>query len=85
LESGRSISNDWVVRYENRFLQVQAQSRNYAPANGKVKACQWQDGRIQIEFRGRKLTWREIDSAPLRSQTGPEPTALFRVAVCASP
>jgi hypothetical protein len=64
---------------------LEAQSRNYAPANGKVKVCQWQDGRIQIEYWGRKLTWREIASALLRSQTGPEPTAQFRAAVCASP
>jgi hypothetical protein len=34
-ESERSISNDWVVRYENRLFQLQAQSRNYAPAKGR--------------------------------------------------
>jgi hypothetical protein len=36
LKSERSISNDWVVRYDNRFFQLQAQSRNYAPAKGEV-------------------------------------------------
>ena len=82
LESERRISNDWVVRYENRFLQLQAQSRNYAPAKGKVVVCQWQDGRIEIEYRGRKLPWQEIASAPLRGDATP---ALFRVVVCASP
>src|ERR1700758_3217064 len=32
LESPRTIYNDWVVRYDNRFFQLQRQSRNYAPA-----------------------------------------------------
>src|SRR6266852_1958857 len=85
LESERSVSNDWVVRYDNRFFQLQAQSRNYAPAKGKVVVCQWQDGRIQIEYRGRKLAWREIASAPPRTRAMPASPALFRVAVCASP
>ena len=84
LESERMISNDWVVRYDNRFFQVQAQSRKYAPAQGKVMVCQWQEGTIEIEYRGRKLPWKEISSAP------PRPSALvappqFRVAACATP
>ena len=45
LESERRISNDWVVRRENRFFQLPARSRNYAPAKGKVLVRQWQDGR----------------------------------------
>jgi len=36
LETGRVIGNDWVVRYENRFLQVQRQAGPYAPAKAKV-------------------------------------------------
>ena len=44
LESERTIGNDWVVRYDNRLFQVQAQSRKYAPAQGKVVVCEWQDG-----------------------------------------
>jgi hypothetical protein len=51
-------------------------------AKGKVMVCQWQDGRMEIAYWGRKLTWREIASVPLRPLATP---ALFRVAVCASP
>ena len=85
LESERSISNDWVVRYDNRFFQLRVRSRNHAPAKGKVEVCQWQGGRIEIACRGRKLVWREIASAPLRPQTRTARPALFRVAVCALP
>jgi transposase len=85
LEGERIISNDWVVRYGNRFFQVQAQSRKYAPAQGKVVVCEWQDGAIEITYRGRKLPWKEISSAPPRWSAVLAPSPLFRVAAYATP
>jgi hypothetical protein len=35
LESLRAISDDWRVRYDNRFFQLQPQTRHYAKANDK--------------------------------------------------
>jgi transposase len=60
LESERTISEDWVVRYENRFFQLQPQSRHYAPAKGKVVVCEGREGNLAIEYRGRELRWEEI-------------------------
>ena len=68
LESERVISQDWVVRYDNRFFQLEPQSRHYAPAQGKVVVCEWADRRLQIEYRGRAVPYREI-SAPTRPAT----------------
>ena len=85
LESERIISNDWVVRYDHRLFQVQAQSRKYAPAQGKVVVCEWEDGTVEIEYRGRKLPWKEISSAPSRVLAALAPSPLFRVAACATP
>lgn len=85
LESERILSNDWVVRYENRFFQVQKQKRKYAPAQGKVVVCEWQDGRIEIEYRGHWLPWKELSVAPTRSLAAMAPSPLFRVAACAAP
>jgi len=85
LESERIISNDWVVRYDNRLFQVQAQSRKYAPAQGKVVVCEWQDGRIEMEYRGRKLPWKEIFGTAPRGSAELKPSPLFRVAACATP
>ena len=65
LENERTISDDWVVRYDNRFFQLEPQSRNYAPAQGKVLVCEGRHGKISIEYRGRALRWREI-AAPAR-------------------
>jgi hypothetical protein len=60
LESARVISNDWVVRHDNRYFQVKAQARQYAPAKGKVTVWEWEDGRLQIRYRGRAVVWEEI-------------------------
>jgi hypothetical protein len=60
LESERTISDDWVVRYDNRFFQLEPQSRHYAPARGQVVVCEWPEGRVGIEYRGRAVPWREI-------------------------
>ena len=60
LESPRTIYNDWVVRYENRYFQLERQSWNYAPARSQVLVCESRHGKISIEYRGRELEWREI-------------------------
>jgi len=84
LESERTISNDWVVRYDNRLFQLQAQSRKWAPVQGKVVVSQWEDGTVEIEYRGRKLPWQEILGIP-SPVPKPQPSPLFRVAACATP
>jgi hypothetical protein len=60
LERERVLSNDWVVRDENHFYQVERQSLHHAPAKSKVTVCEWPDGRVEIHYRGRKLSWSEI-------------------------
>ncbi len=60
LESERTISDDWVVRYDNRFFQLQPQSRHYAPTKSQVVVCEGREGSIAIEYRGHALRWQEI-------------------------
>jgi hypothetical protein len=54
------IGQDWVVRYGNRWFQLQRQSGHYAPARGRVQVYEAADGKIAIEYRGRELKWEEI-------------------------
>ena len=70
LEEERTISNDWVVRYQGRFLQIERESR-YAPAGGKVLVSQGRDGGLRVLYRGREVRWREM-AAPLRQAQGGE-------------
>jgi hypothetical protein len=68
LERERALSNDWVVRDENRFYQLQRQSLHHAPAKSKVTVCEWEDGRMELHYRGQKLSWKQIPAPPLPSQ-----------------
>jgi transposase len=85
LQTERIMGNDWVVRYDNRLFQVQAQSRKYALAQGQVVVCEWQDGTVEMEYRGRKLPWKEIFGTAPRVSAELKPSPLFRVAACATP
>jgi len=62
LETERTVGEDWVVRYDNRFFQLEPQSQSYAPTRSKVLVCEGRYGGLAIEYRGRPLRWREIDA-----------------------
>src|SRR5260370_10154663 len=84
METERSISNDWVVRYENRYFQLERHS-DYPPRQAKVTVCEWEDGRMEIRYKGKAREHREIaaprpqeqaairlvDTPPRRSQWKP--------------
>ena len=71
LESERAVSEDWVVRYANRFFQLDRQRCHYAPARGKVTVCEGRDGSLAIEYRGQALRWHEI-AAPAPAKAEPK-------------
>ena len=78
LEAQRSISNDWVVRYENRYFQLERHS-DYPPRQAKVTVCEWEDGRIEIRYKDKPRPHWEIEapetkpSAPIRVGEPPPP------------
>jgi transposase len=63
LEETRVLSNDWVVRYDTRYLQVARQS-GQVPARSTVVVREARDGAIELRYRGRLMQWREI-AAPV--------------------
>ena len=80
LRSDRVISNDWVISYRGRSLQLERQSQRYAPAQAKVTVWEAEDGRLEVEYRGQKLAWKEIarrerspevENPPTRTVTRP--------------
>jgi hypothetical protein len=64
LEEERVLSNDWVVRYDTRYLQVARQS-GQAPARSTVVVREARDGAIELRYRGRLMQWTEI-AAPIK-------------------
>jgi len=73
LEETRTVGHDWVVRYHNRVLQLVRHS-GYAPARSTVTVCEWPDGRLAIEYRGRAMRWTELTS-PVEVTREAPPTA----------
>jgi len=76
LEHERTISNDWVLRYHNRWLQLAPQSQG-APAQDKVLVCEGRHGNLAVEYRGRALRWQEIPAPrkPLESKPTGKPAS----------
>jgi hypothetical protein len=71
MEQERIISNDWVVQYQGRLLQIERESR-YAPAGGKVTVWEGRDGGLQIGYRDRPVKWREIAVPPPHAESRPQ-------------
>ena len=75
------VSEDWVVRYANRYFQLEPQSHRQAPARSKVLVCEGRHGGMAIEYRGQALRWKEIPTAsrPRAESEGPRaPLAAVR-------
>ena len=60
LEEERVVSEDWVVRYKNRLLQLERQSQQWAPSRSRVLVRENQAGQIAIHYRGQRLGVREL-------------------------
>jgi transposase len=62
LEGTRTVSNDWVVRYDNRHFQLERQSQQ-PPARSTVQVFEDAAGEIEIRYRDRRMRWTEIAPA----------------------
>jgi transposase len=71
LEDTRTVSNDWVVRYANRHLQLERQS-HHPPARSTVQVFEDAAGAIEIRYRNRRMRWTEI-AAPAPKPVGVAP------------
>lgn len=74
LEEPRTVSNDWVVRYNNRFFQVERQSHR-PPARGTVLVYEAADGEVEIRYRGRVMRCTEIPPAAVAAKRAVSPPA----------
>jgi hypothetical protein len=65
-EEPRTVGNDWVVRYKNRFFQIVSQS-HLPPARRKVMVQEHLDGTIHIVYRESEVLCTEIKELPRKS------------------
>jgi transposase len=64
LETRRVVSNDWVVRYRNRLLQLERRTA-LPPARSTVLVCEDEAGALTIHYRGARVAYTEL-RAPVR-------------------
>jgi transposase len=59
-EETRTVSNDWVVRYSNRYFQLLQKKRVEIHPKMKVIVAEWLDGSIHILYKKKELPYDEI-------------------------
>jgi hypothetical protein len=59
-EEHRLVAQDWTVRWNKRWLQLDARHATLELAGRKVIVREKLDGQLQILHRGKKLTFREL-------------------------
>lgn len=69
------MSNDWVIRYDTRFLQMARQS-GHAPARSTVLVRENAAGALEMLYRGRLMRWSEIPAPPAKPATSQPVQAL---------
>jgi hypothetical protein len=67
LETKRSVSNDWVVRYAGRYLQLKPQQHHRGPTQARAVVCEWEDGRLEVHYRGERITFEELSGPSMRT------------------
>jgi transposase len=74
LEQTRTVANDWVVRYANRYFQIARQSQR-PPARATVRVYEAIDGQIDIWYRDRRVRCEEMAAAAVQAQRRPPVTS----------
>ena len=65
LEEERVVSEDWVVRYQNRLLQLERPRRPRVPAKARLLVRENEAGELAIHSRDHGLLFRELKMASL--------------------
>ncbi len=72
LEAERVVSNDLVVRFENRFLQLKPKRNQGLGAAARVTVQQARDGELRVRFEGRAAPFDEIAKPEPKPRPKPE-------------
>jgi transposase len=76
IRESRMVQNDWTLRFANRWFQLAAIHQKLALAGRTVTVSQRLDGRLELLYGGRELSYRELQAPPQRP--GPEASVVPR-------
>jgi hypothetical protein len=77
LEETRTVGNDWIVRYDNRLLQLARQS-DRPPARSTVVVLEDATGQLEIRYRDRVMRWTEVAPSTATATATSAPTTTPR-------
>jgi Helix-turn-helix domain len=83
IQEGRVVSNDYTIRFRNRFYQL-LPPVHPGERGGRVVIEERLDGTMAIRFRGRYLKYREIPTSPRPGGSAPRPPEFSASAADAS-
>ena len=63
----RTVGNDWVVRYNNQYLQI-AKQPNLPPSGSAITVRHFEDGRMELWFKERRLRHVLLEGRPERAK-----------------
>ena len=66
LEAERVAGADMVVRFQNRFLQLQAQRSQPVWPGARVTVRQWRDGSVEVHHEGERVRHEELLARPAK-------------------
>ncbi|HUD65751.1 MAG TPA: hypothetical protein VMQ17_14275 [Candidatus Sulfotelmatobacter sp.] len=75
LETERGIGNDWVIRHEGGNLQLTPGSRRYGPTPSKTLVSEWEDGTMEVYYRGEVIAFTELKKQPQKTSAPLPPRA----------
>jgi hypothetical protein len=79
LQTERWVSNDWVVRHCNRYLQLQPTRRQRRSPGAKAVLLESEQGAIEVCYRGETMAFTEFSGPALREPPAePEGTVHVR-------
>lgn len=70
IEEDRTLTDDWIVRFNNDFYQLQRQS-NASPTSKKVKVRQYLNGEIRFSYRGKETNYEKLVERPQSKAEAP--------------
>ena len=73
LQQERVVQNDWTVRWENGFLQLDESASPQVRPRQRVVVCETLEGRLRLFVGKRELSWSPVCSRPERPRNKPKP------------
>jgi hypothetical protein len=74
-----------VIRHNGRNLQLQPGQRHYGPTRSKALVREWEDGALQVYYRGERIGCTELKDFPKQIPQPVSPTARARMVRKAKP